>query len=535
MSARQNPITLATAADAEDISQSSLDDRLATESDRRERDESKALARFLRVLRAEEAEERRRLTLQQPLRSTILEPMALAGRPLSPLGKLRTPADNEGSVNGVWFPALAWRLLLPVSGHVPAPVPPDVVDLYLWLIARWSEMRNEARKQAGYVDFTMGAALRELGWCPRDSDGLAKPRAAGRPTGRAYGKLRDGLDYMMGLRISAERVSIPRADGTAGAELDDFVIVQRIQLGGRRPGAGRLRADAPEAPSSIQFSSGMVELLETAQVALDADVLMAIPSGLPRALYRVLCWARHERRLGPGGTLELAVAELVQRLGYLRARETHARVREMLGPTHETLLSQGVLTRPPEHTTGLDGRPVVRYMVADSSRALSKHGVLVAVAVSYEVHPNVARGLAERLPAQFERVLVAITIGAIVPYTTAARAITHYTTQQLPITDDGHRWDGPQPRAHTSDSAAYLAWAAARRANLVRKRAECARWRPHEIPEDLTPVEKAIKNRETREAIESGWFTEGRAQLWLHHDLRIWSIAEWSRRGKPSG
>ncbi|MDV3295107.1 MAG: hypothetical protein LOY01_04710 [Brachybacterium paraconglomeratum] len=487
---------------------------------------------LLRCLRKSHKEERRKLTALQPHRAKVLEPAALAGRPLAPLGRL--PTDGGPCVRVVAYPGLDWRLVLPGTDKQLDAVPADVVELYLWLVNQWRRMPDEERRKAGYVDFTMGTALSELGWRPRDPEGAGKAGAAGRPSGRAYRKLQDGLRYLMELRIASDEVTTHPSEGT-GAARDEFVILQRVQLGNRGARAGRVSRHAPQAPSSVQFSSGMVELLSAETVELDADVLLTLPSGLPRALYRVLCWARHSRRNAARGTLELGVSELFQRLGYLRARATQARAREMLGPAHAVLESHGVLAQPPEHATAKDGALVVRYAMVDLSDALTRPELLVAVAVSYGVVANIARDLARRFPAQLERVLAAVTIGLVVPRKGIGSAVNHYTANELPIVDNERRWLDASPCSQEPDGAAYLRWAAARRADLVRKRRATWRWRPHDLPEGLTLVEDAMRNRQTRDAIESDWLTEGLAQLRLHHDLRIPSFEQWRRRGRPSG
>lgn len=487
---------------------------------------------LLQCSRALHTEERRKLTAPQPQRAKVLEPAVLAGRPIAPLGRL--PIDGASRVRVAAYPGLAWRLVLPGTDENPAAVPPDVLELYLWLVDRWRRMPDAERRTAGYVNFTMGAALGELGWSPRDAEGIGRPGAAGRPSGRAYRKLQSGLRYLMQLRIAADDVTVPEDDGTTRV-LDEFVILQRVQLGDRRPGAGRVSRHASQAPSSVQFSSGMLDLLSAETVELDADVLLTLPSGLPRALYRVLCWARHSRRSGPRGTLELGVPELFQRLGYLHARGTHARAREMLGPAHAALESRGVLAQPPEHATADDGSLVVRYAVVDLSDSLTQPELLAAVAIGFGVVPNIARDLARRLPAQLERVLAAVTIGLIVPRKDVGSAVNYYTAKELQIVDNQRRWLGASPRTHASDGAAYLGWAAARRAALLEKRRTTWKWRPHDLPEGPTLVEDAMSNRQTRRAIESDWLTEGRAQLRLHHDLRLWSFEQWRRQGRPSG
>jgi hypothetical protein len=187
-----------------------------------------------------------------------------------------------------------------------------------------------------------------LGWA---SPAGAGPGPSGRPRrhrpGRHhYDRLDAAVRHLTTVSIAYARprgrVLVPRDRLPRQREFRTRVL-EAVDLVSE--GAGRKRLDA-EARSYMEFAPDFLALVDAETprtVPISIDAIHKLPSGLPRALLRLLTALRTSERL-----LEVDQPELMARLGYADAEEVQPSIAERrLAAAHRALVQAGVLAKPP--------------------------------------------------------------------------------------------------------------------------------------------------------------------------------------------
>lgn len=225
------------------------------------------------------------------------------------------------------------------SGEIDAPdsfASPIVCELLAALLHRYSAA---GRPVDGLVRFRQRELAEDLG--------LIESSQRGVPA-RVFRQIRTALRHLRFTSIVWERSSALRGAALAhgSAAVTELSLLATFNLESELPGRPS-RSSAPSTPRSwVRLNVDFLNLLAADDVvAFDFDRQRSLKSRTARVLYRTLAY------LSSRGEREIAVDELLERLGSMAARTSRSRLRSLLDGPHAELMAAGVLRDMPTYST----------------------------------------------------------------------------------------------------------------------------------------------------------------------------------------
>jgi hypothetical protein len=306
----------------------------------------------------------------------------------------------------VRFPLINWNIQV-VKTPDGKLASTSVVELLATIL---SSFHGAGMPEDGVVTFSRYALLKQLGWV--GSDG-------GRPNGQHYKQLTHLIQYLQQTLFTWEGDAVP--DLVFGGKKKGTLSINLLSgslLAEDARGRKSTRGPAVLPPLSyVRLSPDFVRLLRQpdATIPFDLDGLLALPGGAPRVLFRLLTHMRAT------GRTEISIPELFNRIGSSADEYIPARVKRLLGKSHEEMIKLGVLQEQPRFAgpqTLPDGRReyvVIYNFGPDYTHLTTETEQLIKVAQSYGVSQAQAARFAESKPVKLREVLTAIANETVKP------------------------------------------------------------------------------------------------------------------------